>query len=269
MNTSRPRQEFQFPTIKDRPDLDYVPARSRDTRRIELFSGKPPGSVIAIQQRVGVEALLSTINTLQDESDYGLEDLRAVADVIAITTLGTAHHAFGEPEADSLSFRRIKIAKIIDPETNEHLTSGHLLESIQVGLSHAARLAVAIESSTLSQGDTLRNNDRLGRSLATVGFQAAGLHDGLDRQYGSLSDVQHASWLSARAASRRALHISDTIGTRPTVAALPDEQSPLRRYMNDNPWFVPAPSYDVLIRAIHNEMDAAFRRDDEIKVLFS
>lgn len=269
MRQTRPRQEFQFPTIKDRRDLDYVPAKSRDPQRIELFTGKPAGSVIAIQQRVGVDALLATVDRLERENEYGLEDLRAVSDVIAITALGTAHHAFGEPEADNLGFRRIKIAKVMDPEKREHLTAPRLIGSIQTGLVNAAKLAAAIEAATLEGGDRFRNNDRLGRTLATVGFQAAALHDGMDRQYGSLVDVQHASWLSARAASRRALDLSDTIGTRPTVAALPDEQSPLRRYMNDNPWFVPTPSYGVLVDEIDEAMKAAYRRDDDSKMLFS
>jgi hypothetical protein len=199
-----------------------------------------------------------------------MEDLRAVSDVIAITALGTAHHAFGEPEADNLGFRRIKIAKVIDPETKERLTAPRLVGSIQTGLANAAKLAIAIESATLERGDTTKNTDKLGRTLATVGFQAAALHDGIDRQYGgSLAELQHMSWLSARAASRRALDLSDTIGTRPTVAALPDEQSPLRRYMNDNPWFVPAPSYGVLLEEIDEAMNGAYDRDKESKMLFS
>lgn len=269
MRQTRPRQEFQFPTIKDRPDLNYVPAKSRDPKRIELFSGKPAGSVIAIQQRVGVEALLATVTTLDDDAQYGIDDLRAISDVVAITSLGTAHHAFGEPEADNLGFRRIKIPKVIDPKTEERLTAAKLVDSVQAGLTNAAKLAIAIETATLEHGETLRNSDRLGRTLATVGFQAAALRAGLDKQYGNLVDVQHMSWLTARAASRRSLELSDDIGTRPTVAALPDDQSQLRRYMNDNPWFVPAPSYEVLIGELHSAMDAAYRRDDDSKMLFS
>jgi hypothetical protein len=269
MRQTRPRQEFQFPTIKDRPDLDYVPARARDPERIELFSSKPPGSVIAIQQRVGVDAMLATVERLWAAKQYGVEDIRAVSDVIAITSLGTAYHAFGEPEADSLAYRRIKIPKVIDPEKRERLTAPRLVGSIQTGLANAAKLAIAIEDATLERRDSTTNSDKLGRTLATVGFQAAALHDGIDHQYGSLVDVQHASWLSARAASRRALDLSDTIGTRPTVAALPDEQSPLRRYMNDNPWFVPSPSYGVLVEEINEAMRATYRRDDDSKMLFS
>jgi hypothetical protein len=268
MRQTRPRQEFQFPTTKDRPDLDYVPARSRDPRRIELFTGKT-GLVIPIQQRVGVEALLATYRTMDKSENYGMEDLRAISDLTAMTTLGTAHHAFGEPEAENLAFRRIKIARVYDPKTSEHLTAPKLLGTIETGLKHSVDLAADVEERTLERKDTTKRSDQLGRLLATVGFAAAALHDGIDRQHGSDVDVQQVSWLSARAASQRALDLSDTIGTRPTVAQLPDEQSPLRRYMNDNPWLVPSPAYGVLLDKISERMEAAYDRDDEARMLFN
>lgn len=249
--------------------MDYVPAKSRDPKRIELFSGKPAGSVIAIQQRVGIEALQATFNTLESDESYGMEDLRRVSDVTAVAALGTAHHAFGEPEADNLAFRRIKIAKVFDPKTHEHLTADKLLASIQTGLANSAELAAEIEERTLERKDTMKPSDKLGRMLATVGFAAAALHDGIDRQYGNEADVQHVSWLSARAASQRALDLSDTIGTRPTVAQLPDDQSPLRRYMNDNPWLVPAPAYGILLDEVNTAMAAAYKRDEDSQTLFS
>ena len=268
MRASRPRQEFQFPTNKDRTDLDYVPLRTRDPRRIELYSGKPPGSVIAIQQRAGIEALLGTYDALSRTS-YELADLRAISDVTAIAALGTAHHAFGEPEADNLGFRRIKIAKVIDPETKERLTSKKLIEDVILGLAGAAELAMDIEERTLDRKDTTRRSDQLGRALATVGFQAAALHDGVDRQYGNETGVlQHVSWLSARAASQRALDLSDEIGVRPTIAQLPDEQSPLRRYINDNPWFVPMPAYGILEDQARVAMGRAVSRDEDRQRLF-
>jgi hypothetical protein len=267
MRQTRPRQEFQFPTSKDRPELDYVPVKTRNPRKVELYSGKPPGSVIAIQQRAGVEALLKTYDVL-DTAMYGLDDLRAISDVTAITALGTAHHAFGEPEADNLGFRRIKIAKIIDPETGERLTARRLVDSIRGRLASAAELAMDIEDGVLERKNTTRRSDQLGRALATVGFEAAALHDGIYNQYGNEADVQHASWLSARAASQRALDLSDTIGVRPTVAQLPDEQSPLRRFMNDNPWFVPAPSYGVLEDQTRAAMVRAYKRDEATRMLF-
>lgn len=268
MRQTRPRQEFQFPTSKDRPELDYVPVKTRNPRRIELYSGKPPGSVIAIQQRVGIEALLKTYDTL-NTTMYGLDDLRAVSDVTAIAALGTAHHAFAEPEADNLGFRRIKIAKIFDSETNQRLTAEKLVESIRGRLASAAELAMDIEDSVLERKNPVRRNDQLGRALATVGFEAAALHDGIYKQYGNEADVQHVSWLSARAASQRALDLSDTIGARPTIAQLPDEQSPLRRFMNDNPWFVPAPAYGVLEDQTRAAMVRAYKRDEATRMLFS
>lgn len=264
MRQSRPRQEFQFPTSNDRPDLDYIPAKSRNARSIELFSGKPAGSVIAIQQRVGVEALLKTYDTL-DTSIYGLDDLRAVSDVTAIAALGTAHHTFAETESETLSFRRIRIPRILDPKTGERLTSRKLIDSIRTRLASAAELAMDIEDGVLDRRDTRRRSDQLGRALATVGFEAAALHDGIYNQYGNDADVQHVSWLSARAASQRALDLSDTIGVRPTIAQLPDEQSPLRRYMNDNPWFTPAPAYGVIEDQMRAAMVRAYKRDEAIR----
>jgi hypothetical protein len=267
MNTTRRRQEFQFWTIKDRPDLDYVPAKSRNPRKIELFSGKPPGSVIAIQQSAGIEALSRTYTYL-DSDVYGLDDLRAVSDVVAIASLGTAHHTFGEPEAENLNYRRIKLAKVLDPKTGERLTARKLVSSIQTRLATAAELAMDIEDRVLERKDTSKRNDQLGRMLATVGFEAAALHDGIYNQYGNLAEVQQASWLSARAASLRALALSDTIGVRPTIAQLTDEQSPLRRYMNDNPWFIPAPSYGVVEDQTRMAMKRAYERDEARRTLF-
>lgn len=267
MSHTRPRQEFQFPTIKDRPDLDFIPAKSRDKRLIELLTDKPRGYRTVWQQRIATEASSATVDELIAEND--IETLRSVSDVLAIVALGTAYHTFGEPESEDLAFRRIKIAKMVDHETKTRTTTEELVASVQSGLADAALLAAGIDERTLERRNVIKDNDKLGRALATVGFKAAALHDGLDKQEGSEVDLQHSSWISARAASRRALQISDSIGSRLTMSGLADTQSPTVRFIHDNPWFVPAPAFEILTEKIDMARADAFERYDKTQMLFT
>ena len=72
----------------------------------------------------------------------------------------------------------------------------------------------------------------------------------IDRWHGGAHTLQDASWGFAMRAQQMMIELSGQIQARPTVAQLPNPNSPLRRHLNDNRESVTQPAYEILMEAL-------------------
>ncbi len=256
MKRHKPRKQFDFETIETRPELDYVPPKSRDSLRIELFTNKPPGFVIAWQQMIGAQASAEAFNNIAEEGSQA--DLRELSGVLSVTAIGTAYHTFAVPEQHQLMYRKIRLPRMVESETKERTSQEELVDDVRAGLSRAADLATMIEEIVSERRDPHTLNEKLGRSLATTGFTLAAIHEGISELRDDEAGMQHAAWKAARSAATRSIELSGAMGARPTFAQLADEHSPLRRYMHDHPEFAPEPVHTVLVEEVRRNTNTAY-----------
>lgn len=222
---------------------------TRDEKLARQFEGGPRGIVIARYQHIGSLAALKTFEHMVD-NDVSPDDFFSAADLFAMTSIGTAYHTFAQPKSKHVMYRRVKIPRLVDSETEQRVTHEELVRKTQTGLAQAADLAVMIENMVQERQPVDRANEWLGRSLATTGMDLAALEADLTSLRLDEEDMQWESWQAAQGAYLRTIELSGKIGARPTVAQLADDQSPLRRYLHDNKESVSQMVYRTLLEQI-------------------
>lgn len=247
----KPRSEIFFPVVQTPSDVDYVPLPKRDPRQIAEFEGGPRGIVIARQQKLGAAVAATTFERVVTADDD--EQLAEVADLFSQLAIGTAYHTFAQREADRVMYRRVKIPMMIDPETGKRTSEQQLIESAQAGLAHTAQLAIMIDEQVGERSDVRGINQQFGYALATTGMTLAAIKADIAGLRLNAEDMQWHSWQAAQGAYLRTFELSGKIGVRPTLAQLPDEGSPLRRYLNDDSDSVSQPTYEVLLDEIEKQ----------------
>lgn len=248
---TKPRSELFFHVVQTPDDADYVPSRKRSPELIERFEGKPPGVVIAWQQKVGTAAVAQAFERIGSTGDR--DDTLELAEMASYLAIGTAYHLFAQKEAKRVMYRRVRIPRMIDPETGKRTSEQELVESAQAGLAHAAQLAIVIDEMVNEERSIGKQNEQLGLSLATTGMTLAVIGDSVASLRDDAEDMQWHTWQAAQGSYLRTFELSGLIGVRPTFAQLADDQSPYRRYLNDDSESVTQTVFETLI----NEVDIA------------
>lgn len=246
--SKKPRTEVFFPVVQTPADTDYVPLPTRDPAMIALFEGRPRGIRIAWQQKVGTEAAARVFGTIKDVGSE--QDIREAATFFATTAIGTAHHAFLQRDGDDVMYHRAKLPIMVNTETDHYVAQEELIEEAAAGLRYAAELSDEIETGVLERSPVRRTNERLGRSLARTGLTLAVISQNVSAQRDDPTGMQHLAWQAGQGAYTRTVELSGRIGARPTIAQLADEQSPLRRYMNDDPDSVSDDVYRLIVHEV-------------------
>ncbi|MBC7512244.1 hypothetical protein H7142_01110 [Candidatus Saccharibacteria bacterium] len=249
--SKNPRTEVFFPVVQTPADTDYVPLPTRDAAMIAMFEGRPRGIRIAWQQKVGSEAAARAFGTIKDIGSE--QDIREAADFFATTAIGTAHHAFLQREGDDVMYHRAKLPKMVNAEADYYTSQEELIEEAASGLRYAADLADAIETGVLEGSPVHRMNERLGRSLARTGLTLAVISQNVSSERDDMVGMQYLAWQAGQGAYTRTVELSGRIGARPTIAQLADEQSPLRRYMNDDPDSVSDDVYRLIVYEVESQ----------------
>ncbi len=250
---SKPRSEIFFPAVQTARDNNYIPKPTRDEERAEWFSGKP-GIVIPYQQKIGTIAASQAFDRIVETGNE--ENVKNISNLLALTSFGTAYHVFAEHDADRVMYRRAKIPTMINPDTKERVSQDDLLALAQVKLANAADLAMEIEQARI-EGKPLRKKSRmLGRVLAPAGATLATIEADVAHMNGDEKDMQWHTWRAAQGSYLRMLELSGKLDTRPTVAQLADEHSPLRRFMNDDQEFMNKATHTAVLEEVEEARNA-------------
>lgn len=241
----RPRRQFHFPAVQTATDLDYVPKPTRDEALAAEYKGKPSGIVIARLQKVGSAAAARAFTKTVETGDS--HDISDMSNLLSIVSFGTAYHVYAQHEGDKVMYRQVPLPNLVDPDSKERMSRGELIAQAQNHLAHTAQVAIEIEKLLLNRSDFEKANLYLGRSFARAGVLLAALKEDLPQLRLEEVEMQHEAWRAAQSTYARTLELSGQIGARPTIAQIADDQSPFRRFMNDNPDFVSQTVHSTLV----------------------
>jgi hypothetical protein len=226
-----------------------------------MFAGGQPGIVIAWQQKVGVAAAERTFQEITNAQ--AVEDVTDAANLLAMTTMGTAYHTFAQHQSDEVMFRRIKLPRMWDAETEHRTTQEELIDRAQTGLAQAAELASVIEEMVhggRSPELVSRRNLMLGRSLATTGVTLAVIKDRVAYLHLYEAGMHESAMQAAHGAYEASLDLTNQLGVRPTLAQLADDRSPLMQHLSNDPESVSQPVYETLVSEVAVAEDQALRK---------
>ena len=247
----KPRSEIFFPTIQTPLDTNYVPKPTRNEREAELLKGKPTGIVIARNQRIGLDAGYTAYLRLID-AEESILTVDSLGSLLSSVALGTSYHLYAQQDAQKVMYRRVKIPRL-DNRSSYDGSEDIVDEGLDL-IKDAAIRANSIQEKVLVGEPIEKDNRKLGRSLARAGVTLAvvDISDTILPNRDNLTDrdIQNTTWFEVQRAYQMMLELSGTIGSRPTVAQLADEQSPLRRHMNDDRAFVAQRAHTVLLEQI-------------------
>lgn len=239
---------MHFPAIQTPTDLAYKPAASRDPEEIEWLTGLPGGIVIARNQKIGTTA--AEIAFDRGTEELGIVQARDLVGVLAVVAFGTAYHLYAENRGLTSMYRRVRLVEITDPTTGERLTEQELADMTSSGLEAAEGLASGIEQRVLAHKPHDHTDIILGKTLAHTGARLAVVDKGINRWPDEPRSQQDAVYGFTFLAHQQMLELSGKLGARPTMAQLPDEQSPLRRYLNDDSLAINQANYTILKESI-------------------
>lgn len=255
----RARREYALNVNQSPTYADYVPAPTRDPKRLEVFSGRP-GYVIPYLQKIGTIAAEQVFAQISSEGSK--EDLEDAADLFATTALGTAYHAFAQHHADKVMFRRVKLPLLYNPETDERMTQARLIEETHLQLHNAVKLASTVEEIAYefpNQELIERGNVLVGRSLAQAAVSLAVIKDGITYLRLDEVEMQDEARMAAQRAYQKSINLSDELGVRPTNAQFADPHSELMQHLSNNPKAVSQPVYTRLVREVAKAEDEHLR----------
>lgn len=248
---TRPRREYIFNTVQTSGLSDYIPSKTRQPERRAMFEGGNQGVVIAWQQKVAAMASESAFGEVV--ATGGEQQTKDLADLLAITAMGTAYHTYAQNSADEVMFRRIKLPRMFDADTKRYTTQAELVEKAQYGLAHAAGLVSVIDEMVYkgrSREQITKKGLALGRSLATTGVTLAVIKDGVANLRLDEVDMQEEARLAAQASYEKSVNLTKQLGTRPTLAQFADDRSPWMQYLNTDEASVSQPVYETLVSRI-------------------
>lgn len=247
---TRPRRQLHFPAVQTERDFNYVPRPTRDETKRELFRSMPPGFVVVHYQKIGLRAGTEALNHAVQAGDERVVD--ELAELFASMSYGTAYHLYAEDAAFATDpakirmYRQVWLPEMVDPETGRVLERAELMDHTISGLAHAAELATQIQDNHEQYFDNTNNKKKLGATLAHQGVNLSVLAGHVTGHHGTIEQVQANVFMAAEKGRVRMLELSGRTGSRPTAAQLADEQSPLRRYLNDNPSALSREGYRIL-----------------------
>lgn len=254
--TTRARRQYSYPTAQSSERSDYVPGRTRNLAREAMYEGHS-GIVIPFQQKVGAVAMADTFEHIAANS-YSA-DTEQLAGLFATVSFGSSFHSFAQRPQHSVHRRHGALPDMTDRETGVRLLQEGLITKAQAGLSAAAEVATTLEDMVWNDVDPRRiqnMNYTMGKITLSNALDLAAIRHRVGYETGNEVELQDAAWRAAEASSMDAIHVTATLGTRPTIAQLMDPSSPWMRHLYDNS--------DVISQLNHDELNDNIRaRADE------
>lgn len=150
MNTRIPKQ-FELPTAFLSPNgAEYIPPATHREAEAAARRDERPGALILAQQRLGSYVGALYISRLTSAEGMTSDDIRFGSDIVSAAALGSARLSYRQ--ANPTMRRHLALPMLVDPETDERMTSDSRVMEATRRLQRTALLSSAVHEEFRTTG---------------------------------------------------------------------------------------------------------------------